>query len=282
MGMGKPLRAYEVRVVGQGPSSTEGKITVGGNEHSGVFDRETGACLLAPPDAVYLQITTTEVLAWRVVKRAGTSGIGRDDYTWIIESYARPALDLLWAHEVRDRGFTGYMVPTNFATFREAPKEVVTLEGGCEEGERWLYLVRRADGSIAETERKEEALALLGRAPPPPKAKIAAPITVDDPLLAAVLAAPDDDDARRRYAASLVERCDPRGEFIRLQVDKTRRALTAVERKTEKALLAEHGETWSKRLGAIKTGRVWERGFLVELNVGGTLAPQALEQEGSP
>lgn len=68
-------------------------------------------------------------------------------------------------------------------------------------------------------------------------------------LEAAVYAAPLDDAPRMVLADALLEKGDPRGEFISLQLQASKRRLTAEERWKEYDLLEEHRDTW---LGPLK------------------------------
>lgn len=63
-------------------------------------------------------------------------------------------------------------------------------------------------------------------------------------LEAAVYAASDDDGPRLVYADALLEKGDPRGEFITLQFEREKRRLTHAERQREHALQAEHQTAW--------------------------------------
>lgn len=105
--------------------------------------------------------------------------------------------------------------------------------------------------AVGKLGQKLEALA--------PKKK---PIAQDEAgLLADVYANPDDDAPRLVYADWLLERGDPRGEFITLQfrADKDAAALAR-----EKALLEEHGRTWLGPLAPVVALGTFEfrRGFL--------------------
>jgi uncharacterized protein (TIGR02996 family) len=86
----------------------------------------------------------------------------------------------------------------------------------------------------------------------------------DDELLAAILDYPSDDERRAVYADRLVERGDPRGEFIALQLARARRGLAADEEAREQALLRKHEPAWLDGLSRLLAGSsvVWERGFL--------------------
>lgn len=104
---------------------------------------------------------------------------------------------------------------------------------------------------VKQLGKKLEALA--------PKKK---PIAQDEAaLLADIYANPDDDAPRLVYADWLLERGDPRGEFITLQfrADKDAAAL-----KREKALLKEHGRKWLGALEPVVAAGTFEfrRGFL--------------------
>lgn len=85
-------------------------------------------------------------------------------------------------------------------------------------------------------------------------------------FLAAIAAAPDDDAPRLMYADWLMERGDPRGEFIRYQVtaaglpagDPRRKQLT----RAADAIFLPHREEWQAALRELGASEVkWERGF---------------------
>lgn len=89
----------------------------------------------------------------------------------------------------------------------------------------------------------------------------------EEGLLAAIYAAPKDDGPRQIYADWLLERGDPRGEFITLQFRRARgETLTPAEEKQEKALLKKHHAQWQGPLRDITYADqdVFERGFLSE------------------
>lgn len=88
-----------------------------------------------------------------------------------------------------------------------------------------------------------------------------------DTLLADIYANPEDDAARFVYADWLLERGDPRGEFITLQLtrssDKDKAAL-----KRERELLKAHKKEWLGRLVNVTGGDlIFRRGFLAEATV---------------
>lgn len=268
------MAKLEVRPVGPGRSATEGKLSVSLEPPQGVFDGDT--CVLSPPDAFALRISGKQIVAWRTPRKPGTSGVGRADYVWIVESYTRPALELAWTHQVRAHRFIAGYAAHSLTAPREAPDKIVTLVGGGDDDAGYLYLVPQEDGSIVETERKEEALALVGVKPKLRRDPPQLPPAAHGASLDEVIAAPEDDQARLRYASALTAANEPRGEFIRLQVEKTHRSLTPAEKKSEKALYDAHREAWGAQLGATKSGQAWERGFLVELNVGSNFAKAAM------
>ena len=90
-------------------------------------------------------------------------------------------------------------------------------------------------------------------------------------LEAAVFAAPDQDAPRLVFADALLERGDPRGEFIGLQFTRTKRRLTGLERQREFELLEEHGTAWLGPLALTLNKYVelvlFERGFVHTLAV---------------
>ena len=83
--------------------------------------------------------------------------------------------------------------------------------------------------------------------------------TDHDEYLAAIRAAPDDDAPRLVYADWLLERGDPRGEFIILQCGPR----TEESKKRETELLELHQTQWLGPVAYVTRTQVWERGFLV-------------------
>ncbi|MCP3168399.1 TIGR02996 domain-containing protein [Myxococcus qinghaiensis] len=82
-------------------------------------------------------------------------------------------------------------------------------------------------------------------------------------LLAQVLAKPEDEEARAVLADVLLEQGHPRGELIALQLEATRRTLTATERKRERELLKSARKELLGPLDAVlKPDCVFTRGFL--------------------
>ncbi|MBK7858932.1 MAG: TIGR02996 domain-containing protein [Archangiaceae bacterium] len=83
-----------------------------------------------------------------------------------------------------------------------------------------------------------------------------------DSLLQLIYQRPDDDAARRSYADWLIERGDPRGELIVLQLARAARGTPIAAERREVELLLEHGRSWLGPFArSIATFR-FERGFL--------------------
>src|SRR5947208_16258633 len=85
----------------------------------------------------------------------------------------------------------------------------------------------------------------------------------------AVLESPDDDGPRLVYADWLDEQGDPRGEFIRTQVESEHcpaglpRCPERVAR--EQALLAAHGPRWQRGLHGLAADCRFRRGFVEDV-----------------
>src|SRR5262249_37183185 len=80
-------------------------------------------------------------------------------------------------------------------------------------------------------------------------------------LLAAVYASPSDDGPRSVYADWLLERNDPRGEFIALQLASESRQLTKKERARQQELLVAHRREWLGPLATLPIRIGFDRGF---------------------
>jgi uncharacterized protein (TIGR02996 family) len=91
-------------------------------------------------------------------------------------------------------------------------------------------------------------------------------------LLDAIVESPDDDAPRRVYADALLDRGDPYGEFINVQLDLASDGLSREQRIArrvrERKLLATHGWSWSmpfESLGLCEPA--FRRGFVDELTL---------------
>lgn len=114
----------------------------------------------------------------------------------------------------------------------------------------FVELAKRLDEIAAALPHTAEAT--------PAEAKVLAtlkPAPTAEELLAAVYANPDDDVPRQIYADFLLERGDPRGEFIALQLQ---RARDAAPSEREKELLKKHGQQW---LGALAIVLRWGKSY---------------------
>lgn len=101
--------------------------------------------------------------------------------------------------------------------------------------------------------------------------------TSADELLAAIYADPDDDGAREVYADWLLERKDPRGEFIALQFAAHRGTASPKDEKRMAALLRAHQNEWLGDLAIVTSGRSFSRGMLEEAQLlGGAVASSDL------
>lgn len=100
-------------------------------------------------------------------------------------------------------------------------------------------------------------------------ARLATPAgSVDDAdLLDLVHAAPDDDGAREVLADRWLERGDPRGELVALQLKEARGTATPADRKKIASLVRKHDREWLGVLRAVTKNRRWERGFLDEIEL---------------
>ena len=115
------------------------------------------------------------------------------------------------------------------------------------------------------------AIAALPRLSPPAPDPIAAALLADlrppaaidaDPLWRQVAAAPDDDGPRHVLADALIERADPRGELIALQL--------AGDAGRAARLIKQHWRAWLGDLALVLTrrGSAYRRGMLDEVRVG--------------
>lgn len=97
----------------------------------------------------------------------------------------------------------------------------------------------------------------------------AAPARTIDALLADVYATPDDDGPRHVLGDALIERGDPRGEFIQLQLA---RGVGGTVTPREAELLKRHGKQWLGPLGTVLSfgkgysGTKFERGFVAHVD----------------
>jgi uncharacterized protein (TIGR02996 family) len=96
-----------------------------------------------------------------------------------------------------------------------------------------------------------------------------AAINEPDALLAAVLADPDDDGARAVYADRLIERGDPRGDFITTQLALAKAPRQAKLATAARALLKAHAATWSRGVAQFTLKQHYHRGFIERVEMRG-------------
>ena len=118
---------------------------------------------------------------------------------------------------------------------------------------------------LADADR-EAALRIAGQLGAKPAAVVIAPRpSVDTSVLVAeCIAHPDDDGPREVLADALLERDDPRGDFIHLQLRDARGKLDEAERKRMAQLLRKHEKAWVGDLVRVTKNRVYRRGFVDE------------------
>lgn len=127
--------------------------------------------------------------------------------------------------------------------------------------------------SSPEPPEVTEILAMLG-----PK-KLSIGSTNLEALLGAIYDAPDDDAPRLVLADALLERNDPRGEFISLQLRPSDRETKARERE----LLQLHGKQWLGELAPIVLADyVFARGFLAECRIDNRHVDRVQKLAGNP
>jgi uncharacterized protein (TIGR02996 family) len=85
--------------------------------------------------------------------------------------------------------------------------------------------------------------------------------TREEQLLIAIAENLDDDDVRLIYADWLLERDDPRGEFIQLQIQSGRHQPTSMQREREENLLEAGKDLWAGALSRGARADRYERGF---------------------
>ncbi len=172
------------------------------------------------------------------------------------------------------------------ATRMTSPRDIRRLDGLAAEGvaltmKTWLEgrLAELRDsvswqGSHPEPSEVTEILALLG----PKKLSIGSRNL--EALLGAIYDAPDDDAPRLVLADALLERNDPRGELIALQL---RPQLDRDAKKRERELLDLHGKQWLGELATVVLGGyVFARGFLAECRIDNRHLDRVQKVAGNP
>ncbi len=135
------------------------------------------------------------------------------------------------------------------------------------------WLRAQVDGLLSTAGTPEAETTAMQREPDPILDQIAASlgpkISVGsrnlEALLQAIYDTPDDDAPRLVYADALLERGDPRGELINLQIAGSH---DRDARRREAELLQTHGKHWLGELApVVMSGYVFARGFLSECRI---------------
>lgn len=156
--------ALEVRIVGRAPDAREGVVAVAGSRLVAVFEKGGDTPVFTPPNAVSIAFAGDRIVAWRVEKLLGASGVGRGDFAWTVETYAWPAQTLVASHEVRSRDVIAWHWPIRLTCPKAHDHRLVVLEAGSEDGRAKIHLATRDDGTVLETLDREAALAAIGKA----------------------------------------------------------------------------------------------------------------------
>ena len=98
---------------------------------------------------------------------------------------------------------------------------------------------------------------------------VEAPRKTADDFLREIWQTPDDDSLREVFADWLIERDDPRGEFIQLQLVRQGRGLDREGTRRERELLTQHARSWMGTLepAVHATKFRFERGFLASCTI---------------
>src|SRR5947208_2415677 len=114
--------------------------------------------------------------------------------------------------------------------------DAVPEEDAGSDRDRWLSPRGREHARILGRLLREQNVA--------PDAIVASPPPGEAQLLAAIHAHPGDDELRRVYADLLLERGDPRGELIVLQLRRAAGEASEREMEQERALLKRYAKAW--------------------------------------
>ena len=151
-------RGMQIAVVSQDESSHQGKIVVAGQEYVGIH--EDGELVFAPPQAVAVELTPERLFSWRMIKRAGASGIGRGDYDWILEIFTWPESSFLACYTVRSRKVIEWCWPLRLRCPKRHRHRIVTFHARSEDYKADVHVVVHPDGTFSETTELATAIAL--------------------------------------------------------------------------------------------------------------------------
>lgn len=135
----------------------------------------------------------------------------------------------------------------------------------------------------AEHERCERLIERLGGRVRPVARSDGAVRHEDEAALLELVASSPEDDAPREVIADLwLERQDPRGELVTLQLRAARGTATPAHDKTIRALLREHEKAWLEDIALVTKNRVFRRGFLEEIELVQNAAADPKVWESAP
>lgn len=154
---GIPQR-YEVKTVARGASSTQGIIATSGHHLVALFERGSDVARFTPNAAVALGMSADErtLFAWRVEKRAGQSGVGRDDYDWILDQYDWPSAALRTSHVLTSRKTIAWCWPIRLDVPVTEARALVIFRARSEDFTASVHVVI-GEAEIRETDALEEA-----------------------------------------------------------------------------------------------------------------------------
>ena len=147
-----------VAVASQADGSSQGKVAVAGDEYVGVYIR--GELVFEPPQAVAIVLAPERLFSWRVVKRAGQSGIGRADYDWVLEIFTWPDPSFVACHVVQSRDVIAWCWPVRLRCPKRHQYRVATFAARSEDYKAEVHVVVHPDGTFSETLDHAVALAL--------------------------------------------------------------------------------------------------------------------------
>jgi hypothetical protein len=156
----EPAR-YEVRSIGRSRGARAGRVAVAGHELVGVYDLRRRKLVLTPPDAVKIALAGEHAIVWAMRKRPRRSGVSREDYNWVIETWALDGDSPQSSYTVQDRDSIAWCWPTGITCAARTGYRLVTLSCRSEDYSTRIYIARRPDDSYFETHERELAIAAL-------------------------------------------------------------------------------------------------------------------------
>lgn len=142
---------------GPGANPSQGVVTVSGDNYLGVYDRAYGCWAVVPPRAVVICLTPAEAIAWTKVPRPGRSGIGRDDYHWVIELWSLDEGECVATHHLDAPDLIGWHWPVALHCAKRHRYRVIRLDSRGEDDSARTYVVRLADGTMRRASDRADA-----------------------------------------------------------------------------------------------------------------------------